>query len=168
VRWTAAPWQPQVGAGLVARGDGVALVDAQQQVALMDKRVVIDIELRHVARNLRGEGDGIAFCVGVVGADLAAGHQPVDDGGDDRHHHDNAQDDQRPAASRLVVVILVVIAVVSTALLVVPVAGPAFGPIGMNRRRVGPIAHHLFLPIGRIGIANCLTRQVVPLCRRAA
>jgi hypothetical protein len=56
------------------------------------------------------------------------------------------------------VVVPVVIPIVWAAPLVVLIAGPAFGLIGTSRFVVTPVVYSFVLPIGRIGIANCLTR----------
>ena len=85
------PGQRQAGARLIARGDVVARIDLQQQIAGMDERVVIDIEFGDVAGHFRGEGDGVAVGIGVVGAFQAAGQQPVDDAADDRQHDDDCR-----------------------------------------------------------------------------
>jgi hypothetical protein len=58
--------QGERGFGLVAGGDAVAGVDLQQQVAFMDDCIVIDVELRDVAGDFRGEGNGVALGVGVL------------------------------------------------------------------------------------------------------
>jgi hypothetical protein len=67
------PCQGEVGLGLVTGGGVVAGIDLQQRVAGMDKCIVIYVELDDIAGDLGRIGDGIALCIGVVGAFQVAG-----------------------------------------------------------------------------------------------
>ena len=64
------------GPGLVTLGRVVAGIDPEQEVARLDRAVVVDVDRRHVARDLGADDDDVSLDVGVVGGDVLAALPP--------------------------------------------------------------------------------------------
>ncbi|MET4686439.1 hypothetical protein ABIA13_000884 [Sinorhizobium fredii] len=74
-----------IGDRLRQPGAVVAIVDAEQHVTGPDGLVVVDLDRRDVAGNLRGERGDVAAHIGVVGRCRAARTSPGPSAGHDHH-----------------------------------------------------------------------------------